>query len=68
MRLLKGKEMDEKDIQDIFADETEKLVSCIRNDLTYSESIQALYAKLIWAYYEGLNDGSGEHHEITIKR
>ena len=47
--------MNEKDIQDTFADETEKLVSCMRNDLTYSESIQALYAKLVWAYYEGVN-------------
>lgn len=48
--------MKEKDIQDILADMASRLVNDVRNELTQSESIQVVYAKLVWAYYEGKNE------------
>ena len=60
--------MTEKEIQDEFSELAWQLTIDIRNELSMSESIQVIYAKLVWAYYEGLNEESGKHHEVTIRR
>lgn len=48
--------MEEKDIYDKLAYIANDLVIGVRNELSQSEAVQVVYAKLVWAYFEGKNE------------